>query len=52
MNILFDRKPISVWRAIISIFLIIIAFLGLVFSEIIISFTFLTIAGLIGLYLI
>ncbi|OUB75930.1 CAAX protease family protein [Bacillus thuringiensis serovar zhaodongensis] len=51
MNILFDRKPISVWRAIISVFLIIIAFLGLVFSEIIISFTFLTIAGLIGLYL-
>ena len=46
----FDRKPISVLRAIVSIFLIIIAFLGLVFSEILISFTFLAIAGLVGLY--
>lgn len=50
MNSLFNQKPINVWRAIFSILLIIIAYLGLVFSEILISFTFLAIAGLVGLY--
>jgi membrane protease YdiL (CAAX protease family) len=51
MKSLFDRKPISVWSAITSILLMVLAYVGLVFINTPISFTFLALAGVIGLYL-
>ncbi|MCU5707720.1 CPBP family glutamic-type intramembrane protease [Bacillus wiedmannii] len=51
MNSLYDRRPTSTLTVIIGIFLILIAYVGLVYASPPFSFTFIALAGFISLYL-
>ncbi|WP_212936844.1 CPBP family glutamic-type intramembrane protease [Bacillus hominis] len=51
MNSLYDRRPSSTLNAIIGIFLILIAYLGLAYTSLPFNFMFIALAGVIALYL-
>ncbi|AAY60252.1 hypothetical protein [Bacillus cereus] len=51
MNALYPKQPTSMFRAIISMFVVCLAYIGLVYTTIPFRFTFLAIAGAMALYL-
>lgn len=51
MNGLYPKQPTSMFRTIISIFVVCLSYIGLVYTTLPFQFTFLAIAGAMALYL-